>query len=109
MEKGIKLSFTCPLAADVANDSDSYSILRWNYHWTAEYGSRQWSLTDPSKQGYDTLKVRSAKLLDDHKSVFLEVEDMRPVMQMQIGFDLEAQDGEQVRGEVYNTIHRLRE
>ena len=104
---GLKLTFTCALDSEVANDPDSYSILRWNYRWSSEYGSRQWSLTDPSKQGYDTLKVKSAKLLSDGKSVFLEVEDMRPVMQMQISYDLEASDGTQVRGEIYNTIHAL--
>jgi glucose/arabinose dehydrogenase len=106
---GLKLSFTCPLARDVAEDVGSWSILRWNYHWTAEYGSRQWSVTDPSKQGYDTLEVKSAKLLPDGKSVFLEVRDMRPAMQMQVGYDLEAEDGTQVRGEIYNTIHALRD
>ena len=105
---GLKLTFTCPLARDVAEDVGSWSILRWNYHWTAEYGSRQWSVTDPSKQGYDTMEVKSAKLLPDGKSVFLEVDDMRPVMQMQIGYDVEAEDGTQVRGEIYNTIHALR-
>jgi glucose/arabinose dehydrogenase len=105
---GIRLSFTCPLEPDLANNPDSYSVLRWNYRWTGEYGSRQWSLTNPQQQGYDTMKVKSAKLLPDGKSVFLEVEDMRPVMQMQIGYDLEAADGTQVRGEIYNTIHALR-
>ena len=40
--------------------------------------------------------------------VFLEVEDMRPAMQIQIGYDLEAADGEQVRGDVYGTAHVLR-
>ena len=105
---GIKLTFTCPLDAETANDADSYSLLRWNYKWTGEYGSRQWSLTDPSKQGYDTLEVKSAKLLPDGKSVFIEVTDMRPVMQMQIAYDLQAADGADVRGEIYNTVHALR-
>ena len=105
---GIKLSFTCPLDKATAEDAGSYGILRWNYHWTAEYGSRQWSLNDPSKQGYDTLTVKSARLLPDGKSVFIELEDMRGVMQMQISYDLEATDGTQVRGEIYNTVHALR-
>ena len=60
---GIKLSFTCPLNKETAGDAGSYSILQWNYHWTAEYGSRQWSANDPARQGYDTLDVKSAKQL----------------------------------------------
>ena len=106
-ENGIKLTFTCNLDPELANDAESYSILRWNYRWSGEYGSRQWSLSDPSKQGYDTLKVKSAKLLEDGKSVILEIEDMRPVMQMQIGYDLESDDGAEVRGEIHNTVHVL--
>ena len=105
---GIRLSFTCDLDEEIASDVDSYSLLRWNYKWSGEYGSRQWSLNDPAKQGYDTLVVKSARLLPDGKSVFLEVEDMRPVMQMQIGYDVESKDGQQVRGDVFNTIHALR-
>ena len=108
LETGIRLTFTCPLAADVANDPDSYSILRWNYRWAAEYGSRQWSVTDPSKQGYDTLQVKSAKLEPDGRTVTLEVQDMRPAMQIQVGYDVEASDGTQVRGDVYGTAHVLR-
>ena len=96
------------LDPETANDPGSYSVLRWNYKWSGEYGSRQWSLTDPSKQGYDTLEVKSAKLLPDGKSVFVEVEDMRPVMQMQVGYDLDAADGAEVRGEIFNTVHALR-
>jgi hypothetical protein len=104
---GIKLSFTCPLDKATASDAGSFSILQWNYHWTAEYGSRQWSVNDPSRQGYDTLEAKSARLLPDGKSVFLEVPNLRPVMQMQIGYDLEAADGTQVRGDVYNTVHAI--
>jgi hypothetical protein len=107
-QKGVRLRFTCALDPGLANDPDSYSVLRWNYRWSGEYGSRQWSLTDPSKQGYDTLKVKSAKLLEDGKTVILEVDDLRPVMQMQIGYDLESDDGSEVRGEIHNTIHALR-
>jgi hypothetical protein len=92
----------------VANDPDSYSVLRWNYHWTAEYGSRQWSVSDPSKQGYDTVKVKSAKLQPDGRTVMLEVDNMRAAMQIQVGYDLEASDGTQVRGDVYGTAHVLR-
>jgi hypothetical protein len=104
---GIKLAFTSTLDKGTAEDLGSWGVLRWNYRWTAEYGSRQWSATNPQQQGYDTLEVKSAKLLDDGKSVFLEVADMRPVMQMQISYDVEAADGTQVRGDVYNTVHAL--
>lgn len=104
-KNGIELGFTTPLDPKTAADPDSYSILQWNYHWTAGYGSAQWSIENPKKQGYDTVEVKSAKLLADGKTVFLEIPAIQPVMQMQIGYSLNAVDGADMKGEIYNTIH----
>jgi len=47
-------------------------------------------------------------LLDDGRSVFLEVPDITPVMQMHISASLEAVDGDEASFDIYSTIHRLR-
>jgi hypothetical protein len=107
-KNGLKLSFTDPLDETSAADPESYSILQWNYKWASSYGSRHWSAQDPKKQGYDTLTVKSARLLADRKSVFLEVEDLQPVMQMKVEYQLKTADGAEMKSEVHNTIHHLR-
>ena len=104
---GIRLGFSCPLDPETAADPDSYGLLQWNYRWTADYGSRNWSVRKPDAQGMDTLEVKSAKLLPDGKSVFLEVPDLRPSMQMKISMNLDAADGAVIRTDVYNTIHGM--
>jgi hypothetical protein len=104
---GLRLRFASELDRQTAADADSWSVLQWNYRWSAEYGSKQWSAVDPNKQGFDTLEVKRATLLPDGRTVFLEVPGLRPVMQMRISCNVEAKDGTPVRTDVYNTIHAL--
>jgi hypothetical protein len=102
---GVQITFTQPLSEEVANDVGSYGVERWNYRWTSEYGSDEYSVKDPGKKGRDTVEVKSAKLQPDGKTVFLEINDFRPVMQMLIHYDLEATDGTAMRDEIACTIN----
>ncbi|QOV87649.1 DUF6797 domain-containing protein [Humisphaera borealis] len=106
-KNGIKLTFTDALDPETANDAGSYSILQWNYRWSAEYGSKHWSVKNPDAQGYDTVDVKSAKLLPDGRSVFLTIDGLKPVMQMRISVNIDCKDGETIKTDVYNTIHAL--
>jgi hypothetical protein len=56
---------------------------------------------------HDPVAVKSAKLAADKKTVTLELESIAPVMQMRIAYNLDAADGGQVKGEVYNTVNRV--
>lgn len=105
--KGIYLTFTCPLDAAAANDVNSYDIEQWNYQWTATYGSPEFSVSNPTKKGHDTVDIKSAKLQEDGKTVFLEIPTIAPVMQMSITYKLKASDGHSVEGAEYNTINTI--
>ncbi|HWE02327.1 MAG TPA: DUF6797 domain-containing protein [Tepidisphaeraceae bacterium] len=104
---GILLTFTCPLDPRSAADADSFSVLQWNYKWAAAYGSRFYSIRDIPRQGYDTLTVKSAKLLKDGRTVFLEIPDLRPAMTTKITCNLDAADGTTIQQDVHCTIHAL--
>lgn len=104
---GIRIEFTDPMDVELLEDLDSYNILQWNYLWSGAYGSPQFSVKDPGKQGYDTVEIKSAKAAADGKSVFLEIAGLGPVMQMQISLNLEDQHANEVRWDIYNTIHAL--
>lgn len=108
-ENGIRIEFTDPMDVELLEDLDSYGILQWNYLWSGAYGSPQLSVKDPSKQGYDTVEIKSATAADDGKSVFLAIDGLGPVMQMQISLNLEDQHANEVRWDIYNTIHALGE
>ncbi len=104
---GIVLTFADKLDRELAEDPDSYAAERWNYQWTKRYGSPEFSVKDPKKRGHDKITIQSAKLAADGKTVFIEMDDLKRVMQQSIKFNLEATDGEPVTGTIYHTIHKL--
>jgi hypothetical protein len=51
--------------------------------------------------------VDSAKLLDDGRTVYLELESIEPVMQMAITCQLKSADGADLKQTIYNTINAV--
>ncbi len=113
---GIEITFTSPLDADLAKDPENYAVDQWNYQWTQNYGSKMYSVIDPTKtlgdkgqsafKGED-LKIQSIKVSNGNKTVFLEIKGLQPVMQYRVRYNLDAADGEQVRQEIYGTINKV--
>lgn len=108
-ENGVRLTFEEPLNRELAEHLGSYAVQRWNYRWDGSYGSAEWSVEHPEQQGRDDVAVSAVHLSDDGRSVLLEIEDMQPVMQMGVRYNLEAADGSLVRGSVHHTINTLGE
>ena len=104
--RGLVLTFSDPLEKERAGSASRYSIERWNYLWQQRYGSKDYKLSD-GKIGRDKVAVKSATVSKDGRSVFLEIEDMKPCMQMLIRYKLTGADGARVSQEIYNTIHKL--
>jgi mono/diheme cytochrome c family protein len=105
-QNGIQLTFTEPLDPDTATDPDNYFVSQWNYLWSAAYGSPDFSVERPQEQGRDEVAVVSATLLEDGRSVFLEMLDRRPVNQMVIDYALQSAAGQSFRGKYAHTINR---
>jgi hypothetical protein len=57
------------------------------------------------KPQHDAVAVKSVAIGTDDRSVFLEIPELKPVMQMSIKYSLKNADGAELRGEVVNTIH----
>ena len=112
-DKGVYLTFSDALDAEVAADAESFGVEIWNYRYSQNYGSPEISLLHPErkiaqgKPNRDSLKVTSSKLSSDGCTVFLAIEGMRPVHQMKITWDLDTKDGRPMRGELHNSIHNL--
>ena len=104
---GIHVTFAEALNREDAEDADNYSVERWNYKYAAQYGSDDWSVESPDKKGRDEMKVKSARLSSDGRTVFLEIADLKPVMQMGIKYKLHSASGEKVRGDIYHTVNAL--
>lgn len=104
---GVLVKFSQPLDAATANDISRYGFSQWNYRYSGDYGSKFWSVTQPTREGTDTLRITKATLQPDGQSVFLEVAQLRPAMQCQLTFDLRTKDQLPMTGDVYHTIHKL--
>ena len=107
---GIKLTFSEPLDPEFAENVDNYFVQQWNYLWSAEYGSPEFSVAKPQEQGRDEVDVDSATLMDDGRSVFLEMPNRHPVNQLSIswllrGLPSHADDGKRFRGTFVHTIN----
>jgi hypothetical protein len=104
---GMHLTFTQPLDPKEATDPQNYSTQRWNYERAEHYGSPEFLPDNPKKQGHETMEITAAKLSRDGKTVTLEVNDLKPVMQMLIKFTIKAKDGTEIEQQVMNSIHEV--
>jgi len=107
MKNGMEIAFASPLDDKSATDAQNYSVEQWNYLWTGNYGSPDFSVRNPAEKKHDRPEVKSARLSADKKTVFLEIPDIRPCDQMKIRFNIDAADGTPVSQEIYNTIYKL--
>lgn len=89
----------------MASDLSHYKISQWNYRWTESYGSKDYSVENPEREGRDSVKVTKASVSVDGRSVLLKVPELQPVMQLQVRADLAAVDGHPLAVELYGTIH----
>lgn len=106
-QAGLDITFSHPLDPDTAGDPENYGVKRWNYRWTANYGSEHYSVDNPAKRGEDEVYVEDVSLSVDGRTVSLELEVMEPVMQMQVDYSIQAADGQEIRQVFYNTVNVL--
>ncbi len=104
---GLQITFTRALDTATAADAANWAVERWNYIYSGGYGSKEYVDTATKKEGREKLDVKSVTVAPDKKTVFLEIPDMKPVMQMKVKFNLKAADGATISQEIYNTIHKL--
>jgi hypothetical protein len=108
-KKAIELIFANPVDPASAGDTDSWSALEWNYLWSEKYGSPDFSVADPKKQGRDPVEITSVKVSPDGRRVTLEIPTLKPVMQMLIRFRIAAADGSAIAQEIWHTINKIPE
>lgn len=107
MQNGIALTFTNPLDRKTAENPDFYAIEQWNYLWSKNYGSPEFRVSTPNIQGRDEVEVLSATLMQDQRTVFLELASVEPVMQMGITYHLNSLAGVKIQHTYYHTINSV--
>jgi mono/diheme cytochrome c family protein len=105
MDKGVLLRFDVALDPRKAQDPTSYSLQSWAYQRSYKYGSAQYKAD--GTPGQDALTASSAYLSKDGRSVFVGVPDMKPVMQLRVGWSLATADGLAFEENGYLTPYEL--
>ncbi len=105
MGEGVLLRFDSPLDESSATDLSAYSVERWNYKRTPGYGSPHLKLD--GSPGSDWMAPSSVYLSSDRRALFLGLPDMRPVMQMRVGWAIRAANGAELNENVYFTPFEL--
>ena len=106
LKDGLQIGFSGPLDAASATDAQNYSVERWNYQWTGNYGSPDIKPSD-GKLGKDLVLIEKISISPDKKTVTLQLPEMAPVMQMRVRCKIKAADGRAVDQDIHNTIHRV--
>jgi hypothetical protein len=118
-DRGVRITFSTELDGELAEDTTSYSVQRWDYVRGPQYGSGEFSVDNPDKDALekalknesknqlnrDNVEVESAKLSGDGRTVELVLEGMKPSMSLKVGYDLEDLDGEVLNSEIHATVY----
>jgi hypothetical protein len=102
---GVTITFTDPLDRETAGDPDNYVVDWWNYRYSEQYGSKEYRVSNPRMPGREEVFIDAARLLPDGRTVVLELEEIQPVMQMQISFSIRSAAGVPIKQTIYNTIN----
>ena len=110
-ENGVLLTFSDPLDPKEAEDPENFRVQRWNYRWSAAYGSPEFKVSNPSQEGRDELEVVSATLkpeYTDANALFLEIPNMQPSHQLSLTMTLKTADGRPIERRIDATINAVR-
>jgi len=106
-ENGLLVRFNCEVDGSSV-DLQNVFCQQWNYLFSQAYGSPEFSARSPGRRGHDSVQVQSVHLLDDHRSVFVEIPHLHPVMQFHLHMRLASVDGQAFSPDVYYSIFNLR-
>ncbi len=100
----VTLKFDREIDPESLTGDKGFVVERWNYRWSAAYGSKDWSLLDPNREARDPVTVRDKALSADRRTVTLTLTDMVPCMQMRVGYRLSGAGGKVIEGKLYTTV-----
>ena len=102
---GVLLRFSAALDRSVAGDAASHFAQCWNYRYGPAYGSPEFSPSHYGTAGHDPLVIRSATVLADGRSLFLELPDLQPVNTLHLHVAV----GRDETRDLFATVHALGE
>ena len=101
MDKGVLVHFDSPVDKTLALNPDNWSVERWNYKRTWDYGSAHYKLDGST--GQEIIPASAAYVSEDGRSVFVSVPEMKKCDQMHLGWNIKSADGRPMQHNAYFT------
>lgn len=98
---GVRIDFTTQLDPRSASAIKNYFAHAWNYEYAKRYGSPEFSAKNPESLGHDRVTIRSVQLLENGNSIFVEMPDLEPIMQLHIRMHLQDIDGTKFKTDLF--------
>jgi putative heme-binding domain-containing protein len=102
-QNGVAITFAQPLDSAIARQASSHFAQCWNYRYSAAYGSPEYSSRHAGTPGHDPLRISAAHVLEDRRTLFLELPDLQPVNQLHLRLRTDAGDPH----DMFLTVHAL--
>ncbi len=104
---GIRIDFPQALADTPISPTRDVFCQMWNYQYSQGYGSPEFSVRHPERLGHDRLTVRRVHLLENQRSLFVEIPDLVPAMQVHTRLHVPFRDGTRFATDLYASVLRL--
>ncbi len=101
-DNGVLVRFPQPLDRALVENARGHFAQAWNYRYAESYGSPEFSTRWPGVPGHDPIEVTSAHLLEDGRTLFLEIPQLQPCGQLHLHLRIGAQPVD-----IFATPHRL--
>jgi cytochrome c553 len=89
-QEGIVFKFDHELEDAQASKLANYTVDRWNYKRSNQYGSGHYKLD--GTPGQESLAISCVFITEDHQSVFLGIPGMKPVDSLRVTFQVEPEN-----------------
>ena len=99
LSSGMLIEFSDDLNKEMAEKIDNYAVTTWDLKRTHHYGSERYNIKE--------LVINHVTLLDDDRSVLLQLPDIKPTWIMEIKYRLKDEHDKIFEGAIQNTIYRL--
>jgi mono/diheme cytochrome c family protein len=102
--QGVLVRFAQPLDPATATNAARWTLKRWNYVRSSDYGSGHYKLDGTA--GEETLPL-AAQLSADGRTALVIVPGMKPAMQMQLDYDVKTRAGAALKNSLWLTVNAV--
>lgn len=89
-QNGVRVTFSEAVDSSLAGDIKNHFVQTWNYRYGPGYGSPELSTRHFGQRGHDVLEVRSAHVLADRKTIFLEIPELQMANQLHLSMQVDS-------------------